>query len=62
VGSGSSNSSGRRLISFDMNVVASNGGVPPSYTQGTNTCSLTCHNAVHNVDGTVTINRALVKK
>ena len=62
VGSNSANSSGRRLISFDLNVVAPNGGVPPSYTQGTNTCSLTCHNAVHKVDGTVTISRALVKK
>ena len=53
VGSSSSNPSGQRLISFDTNVVAPNGASPVSYNQGPNTCTLTCHNAVHNANGTV---------
>jgi len=55
VGSSSSNPSGQRLISFDTNVVAPNGGSPVSYNHGPNTCTLTCHNAVHNANGTVTV-------
>ncbi len=58
VGNGSSNPSGQRLISFDANVVAPNGGVPVSYNQGPNTCTLTCHNVAHNPNGTVTIGGA----
>ena len=54
VGSSSSNPSGQRLISFDTNVVAPNGGSPVSYNQGPNTCTLTCHNAAHNPNGSVT--------
>lgn len=55
VGSSSSNSSGQRLISFDTNVVAPNGGSAVSYNQGPNTCTLTCHNAAHNPNGSVTL-------
>jgi hypothetical protein len=47
VGSVSSNSSGQRLVNFDMNVVAPNGGSPVSYNRGSNTCTLTCHNEGH---------------
>jgi predicted CXXCH cytochrome family protein len=53
VGASSGNTSGQRLISFDMSVVATNGGVPASYNQGTKTCALTCHNTVHNADGSI---------
>jgi len=55
VGSSSSNPSAQRLISFDTNVVAPNGGSPVSYNQGPNTCMLTCHNAAHNPNGTVKV-------
>jgi predicted CXXCH cytochrome family protein len=53
-GNSSSNSSGQRLISFDTNVVAPNGGSPVSYNHGPNTCTLTCHGAAHNPNGSVT--------
>lgn len=42
---------GKRLVDFDVNVVAPNAGVL-SYTN--NTCTLRCHSADHNADGTVT--------
>jgi hypothetical protein len=58
VGSSSSNSSGQRLVSFDTNVVAPNGGSPVSYNQGPNTCALTCHNAAHNPNGSVKLGGA----
>ena len=54
-GNSSANPTGQRLISFDANVVAPNAGVPISYNQGPNTCTLTCHNAAHNPNGTVTL-------
>ena len=53
VGSSSANASGQRLVSFDMNVVAPNGGLPVTYNQGSSTCTLTCHNMAHNPDGSV---------
>jgi predicted CXXCH cytochrome family protein len=53
VGSNSANISGQRLVDFDMNVVAPNGGLPVSYNQGPSTCTLTCHNMAHNADGSV---------
>jgi len=53
IGATSGTISGQRLVNFDVNVVASNGGLPISYNRNTNTCSLVCHNAVHNSDGTV---------
>jgi predicted CXXCH cytochrome family protein len=55
VGSSSANPSAQRLISFDTNVVAPNGGSPVSYNQGPNTCTLTCHNAAHNPNGSVKV-------
>jgi len=55
VGNSSANPTGQRLISFDANIVAPNSGVPISYNQGPNTCTLTCHNAAHNPNGTVTL-------
>jgi len=49
---------GERLVNFDANVVAPNGGAnlgtPISYNRASNTCTLTCHNYDHNADGTVT--------
>jgi predicted CXXCH cytochrome family protein len=46
--------SGERLVNFDVNVVASNGGLPISYNRTANTCALVCHQVAHNADGTVT--------
>lgn len=51
VPAGSTGLPGTRLVSFDMNVVAPNNGVV-SYSGGT--CTLTCHMAAHNPDGSVT--------
>ena len=45
---------GERLVNFDANVVGQNGSTPISYNRSTNTCTLMCHNAAHNADGTVT--------
>jgi len=47
------NISGQRLVNFDVNVVAPNGGIPISYNRPTNTCILVCHEAAHNPNGTV---------
>ncbi len=57
-GMGSVNPSvtGERLINFDVNVVGQNNGAPISYNHATNTCTLTCHNAAHNPDGSVSVN------
>ena len=54
MGATSPNISGERLVNFDANVVGSNGGLPVSYSRSTNTCTLMCHNAAHNADGSVT--------
>lgn len=54
LGAVNANVSGQRLINFDISVVGQNQGAPISYTQGTtDTCTLVCHNAAHNADGTV---------
>ena len=45
--------SGERLVNFDISVVGQNQTAPISYTRASNTCTLTCHNAAHNADGTV---------
>jgi hypothetical protein len=45
--------SGERLVNFDINVVGQNNGAPISYNRGSNTCTLTCHQTVHNADGSV---------
>jgi hypothetical protein len=52
--------SGERLVNFDINVVAQNQGAPISYNRGTNTCTLLCHNAAHNTNGTVFVNGAVL--
>jgi predicted CXXCH cytochrome family protein len=54
MGASSGTITGERLVNFDVNVVASNGGVPISYNRATNTCTLTCHQVAHNSNGTVT--------
>ncbi|MGB7549552.1 MAG: cytochrome c3 family protein [Terracidiphilus sp.] len=54
IGAISGTVSGERLVNFDVNVVASNGGLPISYNRTANTCVLVCHQAAHNADGTVT--------
>jgi predicted CXXCH cytochrome family protein len=46
--------SGERLVNFDLNVVAANGGLPISYNRSANTCVMVCHSVAHNPDGTVT--------
>lgn len=56
LGAVNANVSGQRLINFDINVVGQNQSAPISYTQGaTDSCTLVCHNAAHNPDGTVTM-------
>ncbi len=45
--------SGDRLVDFDLNVVAPNGGMPISYNGSTGTCALVCHEVAHNTNGTV---------
>ena len=47
------NSSGERLVNFDLKVVAPNAGLPVTYNRGASTCTLACHGAAHNPDGTV---------
>jgi hypothetical protein len=54
MGASSGSVGGERLVNFDMNVVAPNGGFPISYNRGANTCVMVCHQAAHNPDGTVT--------
>jgi predicted CXXCH cytochrome family protein len=54
MGAASGTISGERLVNFDVNVVASNGGLPISYNHGPNTCVLVCHMVAHNPNGTVT--------
>jgi nitrate reductase cytochrome c-type subunit len=55
VGTSSASVSGERLVNFDLAVVAQNDSekVPISYTRGTGTCTLKCHNVDHNANGTV---------
>ena len=54
MGSISPTISGERLVNFDVHVVAQNGAAPISYQRASNTCTLLCHQAAHNADGTVT--------
>jgi predicted CXXCH cytochrome family protein len=54
VGAASGTISGERLVNFDVNVVAANGGLPISYNRATNSCTLVCHQVAHNADGSVT--------
>jgi len=54
IGAVNANISGERLVNFDIAVVGQNNGMPISYNHAMNTCTLTCHNAAHNPDGSVT--------
>jgi predicted CXXCH cytochrome family protein len=54
MGATSGTISGERLVNFDVNVVASNNGLPIAYSRAANTCTLVCHQVAHNPDGTVT--------
>jgi predicted CXXCH cytochrome family protein len=54
MGAASGTISGERLVNFDVNVVAPNGGLPISYNRAANNCTLTCHGVAHNANGTVT--------
>ena len=54
MGAASGTVSGERLVNFDMNVVAPNGGLPITYNRATNTCTMTCHQVAHNPDGSIT--------
>ncbi len=53
MGAASGNISGERLVNFDLNVVAANGGYPITYNRSTNTCVMMCHQVAHNPDGTI---------
>ena len=54
MGARNGNVSGDRLVNFDVNIVAPNGGIPIAYNGATNSCALVCHETVHNPNGTVT--------
>jgi predicted CXXCH cytochrome family protein len=56
MGAISSTVTGERLVNFDVGVVGANNGAPISYNRTSNTCTLMCHNAAHNADGTVSVN------
>jgi predicted CXXCH cytochrome family protein len=49
----STNSSGERLVNFDLNVVAASSNTPVSYNRGAGTCTLTCHEMQHFPNGAV---------
>ena len=51
MGGQNGNLSGERLVNFDINVVAPNGGTPISYSRVTKTCSLVCHGHSHGGSG-----------
>lgn len=54
LGAGNPTITGERLINFDVGVVAPNQGMI-AYNRSANTCTLVCHNAVHNPNGSVTV-------
>jgi len=47
MGGTNANVSGERLVNFDIQVVAPNGGTPIAYNRASNTCTLTCHGQTH---------------
>jgi predicted CXXCH cytochrome family protein len=53
MGTLSPNVSGERMVNFDVNVVGANSTLPISYNRSTGSCTLTCHQVVHNADGSV---------
>ena len=54
LGGSNGNVSGERLVNFDLNLVAPNGGMPITYNRAANNCTLVCHETAHNLNGTVT--------
>jgi hypothetical protein len=56
-----SNSTGHRLVNFDLNVVASNNGAQIRYIRGSNSCSLVCHSVAHNANGSVSKSNSAAK-
>ena len=61
MGGTSATISGQRLVNFDVNVVGQNGATPITYNRTANTCTLACHAAAHNSNGSVTAVGALGK-
>ncbi len=59
MGASSGTISGKRLVNFDLNVVAPNSGNAVSYTYADHqgTCVLVCHGVAHNPDGNVSAAR-----
>jgi hypothetical protein len=53
MGATSPSVTGERMINFDVNVVGQNTGAPISYNRSSSTCTLMCHSAAHNADGSV---------
>jgi len=51
MGAASGTITGERLVNFDLNVVAPNGGAPISYSRATNSCGLVCHGHAHALVG-----------
>jgi hypothetical protein len=49
--------SGERMVNFDANVVASNGGAAIAYSRASNSCSLTCHGHPHDLAATPALRR-----
>jgi predicted CXXCH cytochrome family protein len=62
MGASSGSVTGERLVNFDISVVGQNATAPISYNRATNTCTLTCHNAAHNADGSVSVNGAVLPR
>ncbi len=62
MGAQSGNVSGERLVNFDARVVTSNGVAPISYNRATNSCSLVCHDHVHQQQGTAGFGRAPIRR
>jgi len=53
IGASSPTITGERLVNFDANVVGENNGAPIAYNRSAGTCTLMCHSAAHNADGSV---------
>ena len=54
MGATSPSVTGERLVNFDGNVVGPNSGAAISFNRSSGTCTLMCHSAAHNADGSVT--------
>jgi predicted CXXCH cytochrome family protein len=62
MGAQSGTITGQRLVNFDVNVVAPNGTNPIAYNRATNSCSLVCHNHVHQMHSSATVSAGAVKR